>query len=168
MGFAGTWFGRRIISKYGLLQSGVKALGVQVILLGLATVIYTFFLSGSPEAGLPNFPAVAGIPVPVVAFAGLVVASRMGMWSYDMVNAQLFQQTVPQREVASASSAEMALCSFSELIMLGLAAYVITPSSYSTLIYGSFGAVVTALLIFSVWAGKGQQSVEVAMRRAIV
>lgn len=36
--------------------------------------------------------------------------SRIGVWSYDMVNSQLFQQTVAPREIASASSAEMALC----------------------------------------------------------
>ncbi len=52
----------------------------------------------------------AGIPLPVVAFAALVVLSRCGVWSYEMVNAQLFQQTVSQREMSSASSAEMALC----------------------------------------------------------
>jgi iron-regulated transporter 1 len=40
----------------------------------------------------------------------LVVMSRIGVWSYDMVNSQLFQQTVSPREIASASSAEMALC----------------------------------------------------------
>lgn len=39
-----------------------------------------------------------------------MVASRIGVWSYDMVNSQLFQQTVAPREIASASSAEMALC----------------------------------------------------------
>lgn len=77
-----------------------------------------------------------------------------------MVNAQLFQQTVPQREVASASTAEMALCSFSELLMLGLAAYVITPASYNALIYMSFGAVVSGNVLFSYWAHRLQRKTE--------
>jgi iron-regulated transporter 1 len=42
--------------------------------------------------------------------AGLILISRIGIWSFDMVNSQLFQQTVAPREIASASSAEMALC----------------------------------------------------------
>jgi iron-regulated transporter 1 len=91
------------------------------------------------------------LPAAVVVFAAAVLASRVGLWSFDMVNAQLFQQTVSPREVASASSAEMALCSLSELIMLGLAAYVITPESYSLLVYGSFAAVLASNALYSWW-----------------
>lgn len=50
-------------------------------------------------------PPRSALPLPA-----LVVMSRIGVWSYDMVNSQLFQQTVAPREIASASSAEMALC----------------------------------------------------------
>lgn len=90
-------------------------------LLTVAATIYFGFLSGPPELGVGGSllgvgisdacaEPVFGIPLPVVAFASLIVLSRMGIWAFDMVNAQLFQQVVPQREISSASSAEMALC----------------------------------------------------------
>ena len=77
-----------------------------------------------------------------------------------MVNAQLFQQHVSQREVASASAAEMALCSFSELFMLGLAAYVIGPASFKSLIYVSFAAVIAGNVLFSVWGTKKEKEMD--------
>jgi iron-regulated transporter 1 len=154
MGFFGTAVGRRLIQRYGLLQAGRRALAIQVVLLGAATAIYAAFLSGPmPAAGL----AAAGPPLAVVLFSAAVVTSRAGLWSYDMVNAQMFQQTVSPREVASASSAEMALCSLSELTMLGLAAYVVTPASYSLLVYGSFAAVVASNVLFGRWVAKTEE-----------
>lgn len=91
--------------------------GMQVSLLTAATLIYFSYLTGPPELGIGvgllggvGMASVAGIPLPVVAFAALVVLSRVGMWCMEMVNAQLFQAAVPQREMSSASSAEMALC----------------------------------------------------------
>jgi hypothetical protein len=32
-----------------------------------------------------------GIPLPVILFGGLIALSRVGMWSYEMVDTQLFQ-----------------------------------------------------------------------------
>ena len=126
MGFLGTWVGRRLIGRFGLLRAGTQSLAIQAVLLGLATAIYATFLSGPRAlAGAAAQPLLgsggmaitgaswgvfSGLPVPVCAFALLIVLSRLGIWSFDMVNAQLFQQTVSQREVAAASSAEMALC----------------------------------------------------------
>lgn len=128
MGFLGTWVGRRLIGRFGLLRAGTQSLAIQASLLGLATAIYAVFLSGpgalADAAAQPllgpggggmvytgaSWGVFSGLPVPVLAFALLIVLSRLGIWSFDMVNAQLFQQTVSQREVAAASSAEMALC----------------------------------------------------------
>ncbi len=45
------------------------------------------------------------------------------------LSALRFQQ-VGHKEMASASSMEMALCAFSELVMLGIAAYTADPASY--------------------------------------
>lgn len=156
MGFLGTWVGRQLIQQYGLLGAGQRALGIQCCFLGIATLMYSLTLSGSLPTGL--LESASGLvgkgSMGLIAFSAAVVASRIGMWSYDMVNAQLFQQTVSQRQVASASAAEMALCSSSELIMLGLAAYVITPESFSTLIFGSFGAVIAANVLFNWWVSR--------------
>jgi len=151
MGFVGTWVGRRLIRRFGLMHAGTRALAIQGIFLFIATLTYAAFLSGPLTAVVSAGPSIGGVPLTLVAFSVAVVCSRVGMWSYDMVNAQMFQQTVSQREVASASSAEMALCNFSELIMQGLAAYVFTLQTYSTLIYISFSAVAVANMVFGGW-----------------
>ncbi|PRW39229.1 solute carrier family 40 member chloroplastic [Chlorella sorokiniana] len=170
-GFLGTIVGKRLIQSLGLLRAGAAALLIQATLLFGATVLYTTLLSvpaslGAGAAGgvglllgagaAAAWPTVGGIALPVVLFAALVVASRIGVWSYDMVNSQLFQQTVAPREIASASSAEMALCSFSELFMLGIAAVYADPASFPLLVYASFGAVVCANLLFRSWARRAQ------------
>ena len=35
--------------------------------------------------------SVWGVPIPVVLFSGLIMLSRIGMWSFEMVDTQLFQ-----------------------------------------------------------------------------
>lgn len=157
MGFTGTWVGRKLIQRYGLLQAGKTALAIQAVMLGAATAIYAAFLSGPMPGRVAAGVAGAALPATVVVFAAAVLVSRVGLWSFDMVNAQLFQQTVSPREVASASSAEMALCSLSELTMLGLAAYVITPESYSLLVYGSLAAVLASNALYSWWLGNSAE-----------
>ena len=171
MGFLGTWVGRQLIQQYGLLGAGKRALGVQCCFLGVATLIYSLTLSQSlPGSSIELANGLFGkASMGLIAFSAAVVASRVGMWSYDMVNAQLFQQNVSQRQVASASAAEMALCSSSELIMLGLAAYVITPDSFSALIFGSFGAVIAANMLFNWWVSRvrgGDEELSAALTAA--
>lgn len=61
-------------------------------------------------------------------------------------------QAVPRKIVASVSSAEVSLCSFSELIMLGIAAVASDPSNFGLLVTLSSATVVAAAVIFSVWA----------------
>jgi hypothetical protein len=150
MGFTGTWLGRRLIQWNGLLQAGQQALYIQCGCLAVATAAYALFLS-APVSAQVGAAAVAA-PVGLAIFSAAVVLSRVGMWSFDMVNAQLYQQYVSQREVATTSTTEMALCSFSELMMLGLAAYVLGPTDFRSLIYISFGAVLAASTLFGSWA----------------
>ncbi|EFN52807.1 hypothetical protein CHLNCDRAFT_138468 [Chlorella variabilis] len=181
-GFLGTLVGKRLIQTLGLLRAGAAALLIHACLLGAATVLYCTLLSGPPElgpgglgggarqllmgAGAANWPAPGGVALPVVIFAALVVMSRIGVWSYDMVNSQLFQQTVAPREIASASSAEMALCSFSEVFMLGIAAVTANPRSFPMLVYASFSAILAANLLFRTWARGAQPSVDLAIANA--
>jgi Ferroportin1 (FPN1) len=154
MGFTGTWVGRRLIQRFGLLGAGQRALLIQAVFLGVATIAYTLFLSAPVIADGASAIVATPASLGLIIFSCAVVFSRVGMWSFDMVNAQLFQQNVSQREVASASAAEMALCSFSELFMLGLAAYVIGPASFKSLIYVSFTAVIAGNVLFSSWGTK--------------
>ncbi|KAG7670516.1 putative Solute carrier family 40 member 2, chloroplastic [Nannochloris sp. 'desiccata'] len=157
MGFTGTWVGRRLIQRFGLLGAGRRALLIQAVFLGVATLAYTAFLSAPVIADGASAIVATPASIGLIVFSCAVVLSRVGMWSFDMVNAQLFQQNVSQREVASASAAEMALCSFSELLMLGLAAYVIGPASFKSLIYISFAAVIGGNVLFTWWGTKKEK-----------
>lgn len=175
-GFVGTLVGKRLIQSLGLLRAGGTALAIHATLLCCATGLYYCFLSGPPELGpgsgglalesASGWPMLGGVALPVVAFATLVVMSRIGVWSFDMVNSQLFQQTVAPREMASASSAEMALCSFSELLMLGTAALSADPASFTLLVYTSLAAILAANLLFRWWARRAQPAVDGAIANA--
>ena len=60
-------------------------------------------------------------------------------------------QAVMPREVASVSSAEVALCSCAELAMLGAAAAFSDPSSFGMLVGLSACAVAGAWAVFTAW-----------------
>lgn len=82
------------------------ALCLQVALLAVATAIYFGYLSGPPALGVTGLlgggalPAtIGGIPLPAVAFAALVAASRCAVWSFEMVSVRslLFAALGPAR-----------------------------------------------------------------------
>lgn len=148
MGFVGTWQGKRLIGKYGLLKAGNYSLMILVICLLLASTSYALFLTEIPLIVVESSNAW----LPLAIFSAAIIASRVGLWSFDMVNAQLFQQYVPENEIAATSSTEMALCYSSELFMLGLAAYVIPLESYTTLVGASVGAAVLGTVLFRLWS----------------
>lgn len=60
-------------------------------------------------------------------------------------------QAVDPAVVSSVSSAEVSLCSLSELIMLGIAAIASDPSSFGLLVGLSSGTVIAAALVYTAW-----------------
>ena len=146
MGFVGTWCGKHLIQNFGLLNAGNKSLMLLVGSLIVSLFVYQTHLTESISV------ASGATFTPLLAFSAAIVISRVGLWSFDMVNAQLFQQNVSEEEVAATSSTEMALCSFSEILMLGIAAYIVQMESYSSLVYGSVAAVVIGAVIFRAWS----------------
>lgn len=75
-------------------------------------------------------------------------------------------QAVPRKIVASVSSAEVSLCSLSELIMLGIAAVASEPSNFGLLVMLSSGTVIAAAVIYSVWAQQQPSMLSVNMQLA--
>ncbi len=63
----------------------------------------------------------------------------------------LLMQAVDPAVVSSVSSAEVSLCSLSELVMLGIAAIASDPSSFGLLVGLSSGTVIAAAVVYSVW-----------------
>ena len=63
----------------------------------------------------------------------------------------LLVQGVDPDVVSSVSSAEVSLCSLSELIMLGIAALASDPKSFGMLVGLSSGSVIAAALLYTSW-----------------
>ncbi|BDA44279.1 Solute carrier family 40 member 3, chloroplastic [Coccomyxa sp. Obi] len=143
------------------------------VLLAGAALLYKTFLHKpvdvlvSDTAGLLG-GTVMGIPLAVAVFSALIMLSRIGLWSYDMVDSQLFQMAIQPKEAASVSSAEWALCSGSELVMLGLAAAFSEPASFSLLVNLSAASVLGAACLYSTWvfACDGQRTLQAALGSA--
>lgn len=143
MGFVGSWCGKFLIRNFGLIQSGRYALLMLLASLGTSLAIFVF----------SNLSSGAW---PLILFTGGIVSSRIGLWSFDMVNAQLFQQNVDESETAATASTEMALCSFSEIFMLGVGASLSVPleSFYSVLVWGSFAAILLGTFVYFSWSAR--------------
>jgi iron-regulated transporter 1 len=157
MGFLGTWYGKHLIEKHGLVKAGNHALFMLLASLGISFVMYSLFLSHGAMGHSLMF-SIGGVSAPVVIFSLGIVFSRIGLWSFDMVNAQLFQQNVDETEAAATSSTEMALCMFVELFMLGLAAYVLLEDSFHVLVNASIGAVMLGSFVFNMWSRSNRVS----------
>jgi hypothetical protein len=57
-------------------------------------------------------------------------------------------------------------CSFSELLMLGIAAASAGTTSFPLLVYTSYGAILAANLLFRSWARGAQPSLDAAIASA--
>jgi hypothetical protein len=99
MGFLGSIVGKALITSRGLLSAGRISLTFVVATLGLSLLVRI-------ES--------------VFLFAALISASRIGIWAFDNVNAQLFQQGTNSSEQSGLAATEAALCSAAEIMMFGL------------------------------------------------
>ena len=148
MGFVGSYCGKIMIEKFGLLQSGRYALGGLLATLGVSVAIFYFlFFNMNTKGSLATAPY-------LFAFVGGIVLSRVGLWVFDMVNTQLFQQHAKGTGPSSIASTEMALCSLSEISMLGVAAFLSVPmdSFFAVLVGSSYSAIILGSLLFVFWS----------------
>lgn len=146
MGFVGSHVGKMFIKNFGLLKSGRIALAALIATLGSSVAI---FLSQ-----LNNFNKNDETTFYLLAFSGGIVLSRIGLWIFDLVNTQLFQQYADGSRPSGVASTEMALCSLSEILMLGVAAFLSVPidSFFTVLVGSSYSAIILGSLIFLFWS----------------
>ena len=98
-GFLGSLVGKALINARGLLSAGRISLTFVVATLGVSLLV--------------RIDSVA-------LFAALIAASRIGIWAFDNVNAQLFQQGTSSSEQSGLAATEAAMCSAAEIAMFGL------------------------------------------------
>ncbi|KAK6159794.1 hypothetical protein DH2020_003175 [Rehmannia glutinosa] len=107
MGVAATFVSAKMVKRLGILKAGAAGLIFQASLLTIAVAVY---LSGSFSQ-----------KIPVVFFLCLIVLSRLGHMSYDVVGAQILQTGIPASKVNLIGTTEVAVASMAESIMLGVA-----------------------------------------------
>jgi len=181
LGFVGIGVGTRLIARTSVPVTGAVALCTQLTCLGLAVVSFAYFTAtqpgAAPAAGLaaglvgavPTAGPLAalggwlgavgeaftGMPLPLLLFCFFIAISRVGLWMYDMVDAQMFQMMVKPQVAGTVSSVEAAMCSLTELTMMGVAVAIGDVENFGVLIRNSFGAVLLATCIYYGWMFSG-------------
>eukprot|EP00897_Mesotaenium_endlicherianum_P010504 jgi/Mesen1/9482/ME000063S08934 len=139
MGFLATFVSAPLIARVGVLKAGAVALTFQSVMLAASVLLY--FLT-------PDTSQLA-----LLCFLVLVVLSRLGLWTYDVVDAQIFQTAIPVSQANIVGTTEVALASLAELVMLAVAIVAHDVSYFGGLAALSMASVLGATLIYWRWLG---------------
>ncbi|KAB5556006.1 hypothetical protein DKX38_006915 [Salix brachista] len=134
MGVAATFLSATLVKQLGILKAGASGLVFQASLLSLAVAVYW---SGSLSQQSP-----------VLLFLGLIVLSRLGHMSYDVVGAQILQTGIPSSKVNLIGTTEVSVASLAESVMLGVAIIANDASHFGFLAMLSLLSVVGAAWMF--------------------
>ncbi|KAJ9180344.1 hypothetical protein P3X46_008602 [Hevea brasiliensis] len=137
MGVLATFLSATLVKRLGILKAGAAGLVFQASLLTLAVVIYW---SGSLSHQSP-----------LLFFLGLIVLSRLGHMSYDVVGAQILQAGIPSSKANLIGATEISVASLAESLMLGVAIIANDISHFGFLAMLSLLSVVGAAWMFCGW-----------------
>ncbi|CAL9112440.1 unnamed protein product [Musa acuminata var. zebrina] len=137
MGFAATFMSASLVRQLGILKAGAAGLIFQAVLLTLAVSVYS---AGSitQQARL-------------LIFLSLIVVSRLGHMSYDVVGTQILQTGIPTAKANLIGITEVSMASLAELLMFGVAIIANDVSHFGFLATLSVSSVAVAALIFCWW-----------------
>ncbi|KAK4427597.1 Solute carrier family 40 member 3, chloroplastic [Sesamum alatum] len=137
MGVAATFVSTKMVERLGILRAGAAGLIFQASLLTIAVAVYW---SGSLSQRIP-----------VVFFLCLIVLSRLGHMSYDVVGSQILQTGIPASKVNLIGTTEIAVASLAESVMLGVAIIANDVSHFGLLAILSLLSVVGAACLYCRW-----------------
>ncbi|XP_009609098.1 solute carrier family 40 member 3, chloroplastic isoform X1 [Nicotiana tabacum] len=137
MGVAATFVSAKMVKHLGILRAGAAGLIFQASLLTTAVAVYW---SGSLSQQTPVF-----------FFLALVVLSRLGHMSYDVIGQQILQTGIPASKANLIGTTEVAVASLAESIMLGVAIIVNDVSHFGFLATLSLVSVVGAACLYCRW-----------------
>ncbi|KAL0364858.1 UNVERIFIED_CONTAM: Solute carrier family 40 member 3, chloroplastic [Sesamum angustifolium] len=137
MGVAATFVSAKMVERLGILRAGAAGLIFQASLLTIAVAVYW---SGSLSQ-----------KIPVVFFLCLIVLSRLGHMSYDVVGSQILQTGIPASKVNLIGTTEIAVASLAESVMLGVAIIANDVSHFGLLAILSLLSVVGAACLYCRW-----------------
>ncbi|XP_048432327.1 solute carrier family 40 member 3, chloroplastic-like [Pyrus x bretschneideri] len=137
MGVAATFVSASLVRRLGILKAGAAGLIFQASLLTVAVAVYC---SGSSSQQSP-----------LLFFLCLIVLSRLGHMSYDVVAAQILQTGIPSSKANIIGATEVAVASLAEFTMWGIAIIANDVSHFGFLAVLSLLSVVGAALMFCRW-----------------
>ncbi|KAB1995011.1 hypothetical protein ES319_D13G132600v1 [Gossypium barbadense] len=137
MGVAATFISATLVRRFGILKAGAVGLIFQASLLTIAVAIY----QSGPLAQRS----------PLLFFLCLIVLSRLGHMSYDIVGAQILQTGIPSSKANLIGTTEISVASLAESLMLGIAIIANDVSHFGFLALLSLLSVVGASWIFCRW-----------------
>ncbi|XP_031485384.1 solute carrier family 40 member 3, chloroplastic isoform X1 [Nymphaea colorata] len=137
MGVTATFLSAGLVKRLGILKAGAAGLLFQAALLTVAVAVYW---SGSLSR-----------QTPMLFFLCLIVISRLGHMSYDVVGAQILQTGIPASKANLIGTTEVSMQSLAELMMLGLVIIANDVSHFGLLAMLSLSSVVGAAWMFCTW-----------------
>ncbi|XP_042046134.1 solute carrier family 40 member 3, chloroplastic-like isoform X1 [Salvia splendens] len=140
MGVTATFVSAKMVNQLGILKAGAAGLIFQASLLTIAVGVYW---SGSFSH-----------KIPLMLFLFLVVLSRLGHMSYDVIGAQILQTGIPASKANLIGTTEISFASLAESIMLGVAIIANDVSQFGFLVMLSLLSVVGAACLYCRWLKK--------------
>lgn len=137
MGVAATFVSARLVKHVGILKAGAIGLVLKASLLSVAVA---FYWTG-PLSQQRN----------LLLFLSLIVLSRLGYMSYDMVGQQILQTGIPESKANLIGTTEVSVASLAESVMLGVAIIANEVSHFGFLAMLSLLSVVAAAWLFCRW-----------------
>lgn len=137
MGVAATFISANLVRRLGMLKAGAAGLIFQAFLLTIAVAVYW---SGSLSQ-----------QTPLLFFLSLIVLSRLGHMSYDVVGTQILQTGIPSSKANLIGTTEASVASLAEFVMLGVAIIANDVSHFGFLAMLSLFSAVGAAWMFCRW-----------------
>lgn len=137
MGVAATFISANLVRRLGMLKAGAAGLIFQAFLLTIAVAVYW---SGSLSQ-----------QTPLLFFLSLIVLSRLGHMSYDVVGTQILQTGIPSSKANLIGTTEASVASLAEFVMLGVAIIANDVSHFGFLAMLSLFSAVGAAWMFCHW-----------------
>uniref|UniRef100_A0A7N0VJ55 Solute carrier family 40 member n=1 Tax=Kalanchoe fedtschenkoi TaxID=63787 RepID=A0A7N0VJ55_KALFE len=137
MGVAATFVSANLVQRLGILKAGASGLIFQASLLSTAVAVY--------------WTGTLSQPFPLLFFLCLIVFSRLGHMSYDVVGSQILQTGIPASKANLIGTTEVSVASLAEFLMLGVAIFANDLSNFGLLATLSILPVVGATWMFCRW-----------------
>ncbi|KAJ6796251.1 solute carrier family 40 member 2, chloroplastic [Iris pallida] len=137
MGVAATFISATLVKKLGILKAGAAGLVFQASVLTMALGVLCCTRTAQQA--------------PLYLFLSLIVLSRLGHMSYDLVGTQILQTGIPLSKANLIGTTEISIASLAEFIMLGVAIIANDVAHFGFLAMLSTSCVVGAAWMFCHW-----------------